>query len=326
MDQAGHTARAGLRFGAPDHAVPLRLEPPPLARRGLVNPVHYAPPAGYGLDVELYTAVELRRRVLSVAQRGIERPDFNCLVYVTAGRYTHMLDFETLECAPGSVLAVQPGQVHCFGEMAGWQGWALVFRAELLQSRQASKAVEDLDLLRDVADLPAHMRLAGSARQAVTMAFERMAQDAALHASAPAVNALLRHQLQALLVRLHLAHASAPRVARVDPILLQRFRRFRTAVEREYRRWHSVAQYARDLACSPKSLNRATLALTDVGAKAFLTQRVVLEARRLLVHTVSPVATIGDQLGFDEATNFVKFFRRETGLTPGAFRANQRAR
>jgi AraC-like DNA-binding protein len=35
------------------------------------------------------------------------------------------------------------------------------------------------------------------------------------------------------------------------------------------------------------------------------------------------VATIGDQLGFDEATNFVKFFRREAGLTPGAFRARQ---
>jgi len=38
------------------------------------------------------------------------------------------------------------------------------------------------------------------------------------------------------------------------------------------------------------------------------------------------VAVIGDQLGFAEATNFVKFFRRETGLTPGAFRVEQRSR
>jgi len=34
-----------------------------------------------------------------------------------------------------------------------------------------------------------------------------------------------------------------------------------------------------------------------------------------------PVATISDELGFDEATNFVKFFRRETEQTPRAFRA-----
>jgi len=33
-----------------------------------------------------------------------------------------------------------------------------------------------------------------------------------------------------------------------------------------------------------------------------------------------PVSTIADQLGFDEATNFVEFFRREAGWTPGAFR------
>jgi AraC-like DNA-binding protein len=52
-----------------------------------------------------------------------------------------------------------------------------------------------------------------------------------------------------------------------------------------------------------------------------LTQRIVLEAKRLLAHSLSPVAAIGEALGFDEATNFVKFFRRETGLTPGAFRA-----
>ncbi len=82
-----------------------------------------------------------------------------------------------------------------------------------------------------------------------------------------------------------------------------------------------MALYARQLGCSQKSLGRATLAVTDMSAKAFLTQRIVLEARRLLVHSTAAVATIGDQLGFDEPTNFVKFFRRETGVTPDACRA-----
>jgi AraC-like DNA-binding protein len=58
-----------------------------------------------------------------------------------------------------------------------------------------------------------------------------------------------------------------------------------------------------------------------MSAKAFLTQRIVLEARRLLVHSTAAVGTISDELGFDEPTNFVKFFRRETGVTPGVFRA-----
>ena len=44
------------------------------------------------------------------------------------------------------------------------------------------------------------------------------------------------------------------------------------------------------------------------------------KAKRLLAHTTLTVATVGTRLGFDEATNFVKFFRRATGTTPGSFR------
>ena len=79
------------------------------------------------------------------------------------------------------------------------------------------------------------------------------------------------------------------------------------------------------LGCSVKSLNRAALEVAGISAKKLLVARVVLEAKRLLAHTTLPVAAIGDQLGFDEATNFVKFFRRETGSTPGAFRTQRKA-
>jgi transcriptional regulator GlxA family with amidase domain len=44
------------------------------------------------------------------------------------------------------------------------------------------------------------------------------------------------------------------------------------------------------------------------------------------VHTTSPVCAISGLPGFDEATNFVKHFRRKTGQTPGAFRAHPMAR
>jgi AraC-like DNA-binding protein len=48
--------------------------------------------------------------------------------------------------------------------------------------------------------------------------------------------------------------------------------------------------------------------------------RVALEARRLLACTDLSVAEIGRRLGFGEPTNFGRFFHREAGLSPGAFR------
>lgn len=302
---------------------------PPRRSRALVRqpirPVEYTPPADYAHDVELYPVAELRRRARRFDALGIERIDFHCVIHVTAGRYRHMVDFDTFACTPGSVLTLQPGQVHRFGNLAGWTGWLLIFRSEAVQSRVANLSPGELESFRHLADMPTHLPTAGEARRAVTAAFEQMAEDAKLAAPAPLVNALLRRQLETLLLRLQVARPGADVERALDSVVLRRFRRYKSTVEREYRRWHSVGQYASHLGCSEKSLSRATRVVADVTAKSLLVDRIVLEAKRLLAHSTSPVAAIALDLGFDEATNFVKFFRRETGITPGGFRSRQRA-
>jgi len=71
---------------------------------------------------------------------------------------------------------------------------------------------------------------------------------------------------------------------------------------------------------SEKTLSRLCVTATGVPAKAVINQRLTLEAKRLLAHTTLAVQVIGRDLGFEEATNFVKFFRKEAGMTPLAFR------
>jgi AraC-like DNA-binding protein len=284
-----------------------------------VTPVGYAPPNDYALDVEIYPFAELRRRAGDVEQRGFERTDFHCLLYVTAGRYAHIVDFELLDCARGSLIALQPGQVHHFGDLTECDGWTLVLRSEVLPSRVAGDArVSEMEAMKLLEGLPVKLSLPSAAQSAVTETFERMARDGGRQATR-AVNALLRSQLEALVIRLHI-DSSPPSDVHVEPAALQRFRNYRVLVEREFSSWHSVALYAKELGCSEKSLSRAALAVTDRSAKAILTDRIVLEAKRLLAHSLLPVANIGYELGFGEPTNFVKFFRRETRLTPGAFR------
>jgi AraC-like DNA-binding protein len=298
---------------------------PPALVRGPVKPVAYAPPAGYGHDVEVIRVAELRRRARRHDALGIERVDFHCLVHVTAGRYRQMVDFETFECGPGSVLTLQPGQVHRFGTLSGWTGWLLVYRAEAVRSRAASASPRELEAFHQLAGMPTLLTTAGATRRAVGRAFGQIEEDSRLKAPAPVVNALLKAQLEALLTRLQLARPDAAVARALDPALSQWYRRYRSAVERDYRRWHGVGRYAADLGCSEKTLNRATRAVADRSAKSLLVDRIVLEAKRLLAHSSTAVAVIAAELGFDEATNFVKFFRRETGVTPGGFRARQKA-
>ena len=288
----------------------------PLKRLG------YLPRDIYALDLEAFTMSELRQRggkeVLTTHQY-----EFHALVLVTQGACTQVVDFEPTKCAPGSLLMLRPGQAHNYGHDPAWDGWNVLFRPEFVLP--VSGAARSLMLAVDLERLPGHMALRGKELRTVTRAIEQMRADAQLEAPLDDVNALLRHQLHALLTRLCILKGRQQGQEPVMSPALQRFQRFQQLVEERFAQWHQVANYADRLGYTEKSLTRAVTASMGMTAKAFIAARVVLEAKRLLVHTDLPVATIAEQLGFDEATNFGKFFRREVGGTPAAFRRQQRA-
>jgi AraC-like DNA-binding protein len=100
----------------------------------------------------------------------------------------------------------------------------------------------------------------------------------------------------------------------------QTFLRFRDAVETRFASTRRLEDYARTLGYSTRTLSRASMDAGGVGAKEYIDRRVLLEAKRLLAHGDQPAAKIAIRLGFSSATNFSKFFRQRTGMTPLAFR------
>lgn len=159
----------------------------------------------------------------------------------------------------------------------------------------------------------------------VKASIQQMRGDAQLEASLDDAQALLRYQLLALLTRLSILQGRRQAKEPASSAELWRFKQFRQLVEERLSEWHRVADYAGRLGCSEKSLGRAVVASAGITAKAFIAARITLEAKRLLVHTSLRVAAVADRLGFDEATNFGKFFRREAGCSPAEFRRRQGA-
>lgn len=279
--------------------------------------VRYEAPAGYDLDLELLSLPEFRRRVSAAHLRRPQRIHFHVLLFVTEGRCVHTVDFESFACQPGTLLWLTPGQVQQFdARSTRWDGWMVLVRPEVIPARASGVR----DAPGSLPELSQHRTLGGAERQAVAEALERMANDVRVHRGAPALRALLRHQLLALLLRLSVLEGEVRAESTSAPAVMRRFNRYRTAVEREFARLHRVADYAKLIGCSQKSLQRASLSVAGISAKTYLSQRVVLEAKRLLVHTDQPVAVISAELGFEEVSNFVKFFRRLSGTVPGEFR------
>lgn len=289
--------------------------------QGDIQRLDYRPQDTYALDLEVFTMAELRRRGSQEKVRTTHRYEFHMLVCVTRGACTQVVDFKPMACAPGALLVLRAGQAHNFGRDENWGGWIVLFRPEFaLPTRAAPREPQHgFDLLA----LPEHIHLSGSELRTVSRAVTQMREDARLDAPRAEVQALLRHQLHALLSRLSLLIGRRPSPAPTNSPGLQRFKRFQQLVDERFLQWHQVARYAQQLGYTDKSLARAVTACAGTSAKAFIAARIALEAKRLLVHTDWSVATIADKLGFDEATNFSKFFRREVACTPAEFRRRQ---
>ncbi|SCK08736.1 helix-turn-helix domain-containing protein [Vogesella sp. LIG4] len=100
----------------------------------------------------------------------------------------------------------------------------------------------------------------------------------------------------------------------------QHLQRFVALVERHYHQHWPVSSYAHQLGVSTAYLNGICRQQAGQTALQLIHQRLLLEAKRLLVYTALNVNQIADQLGFSEPAYFIRFFKRLTGQTPSRLR------
>ncbi|TXT37686.1 MAG: transcriptional regulator [Comamonadaceae bacterium] len=292
-----------------------------MARHSDIPRVDFRPPEGYALDIEVFPANDWLNRVPEDHFRYPSRLDFHQLILVTQGQFGHTVDFQLQSMPTGSLLTMRPGQVQCFEANPPWDGWVVIFRPESVQS---PVEVGSLLLGLSIDDLPVQLVLEKASFEPVRQAMAQMHQDAKLTGPMPLVGALERAQLQALLMRLQIASEQLQAQSAIDSSLAKHFRKFRHATEQRFHEWHQISAYTQALGISEKTLSRATQEATGLSAKAYLSKRIALEAKRMLAYTRWPIAQVADKLGFDEASNFIKFFRREAGLAPSEFKKQHR--
>ncbi|MDN5200226.1 helix-turn-helix transcriptional regulator [Fulvivirgaceae bacterium BMA10] len=95
---------------------------------------------------------------------------------------------------------------------------------------------------------------------------------------------------------------------------------FTSLLEQNFKKTHKVSDYTDNLNLTYNSLSRYTTNYCSKTPKEIIVERVILEAKRLLSGTKLPIKKIAYQLGFDEPTNLVKYFKKNTGTTPTEFR------
>lgn len=98
------------------------------------------------------------------------------------------------------------------------------------------------------------------------------------------------------------------------------FRQFFTLVDRHYKEKKKVKEYADILNRSPKTLTNL-FALNNLPSPLHIIhERILAEAKRLLLYSTKNAKEISDILGFDDMASFSRFFRRASGKSITEFR------
>lgn len=96
--------------------------------------------------------------------------------------------------------------------------------------------------------------------------------------------------------------------------------RFLAMVETEYRNHRTLSYYADRLCKNTKYLSRVIKESTGKSATDWIERCVVMDAKAQLLSTHKRISEISDDLGFPSPSFFGKYFKRQTGLSPNAFR------
>lgn len=229
-------------------------------------------------------------------------------IWVQQGECQHILDFAETVQQIGEWLLIRPKQIHHFAGDADWDGWGnflCTANTDLRHFRQAAAA--------------AVPQQSGAATRALltqmmhTLSDLRYADDLAQSAKA----ALVQQQLGVFLTSLSSVYSPQNTLPGLPK---QRWQAFCALLETHFSTQHQLAFYADALSCHEKTLNQTCRQYAGQTAKQFVNQRILLESKRLLAYTKASVKEIAWQLGFEEATHFGKFFKKEMQQAPLAFR------
>ncbi|PSL48902.1 AraC family transcriptional regulator [Chitinophaga niastensis] len=247
------------------------------------------------------------------------RHSFYHLVFFTAGGGSHTIDFERFPVKPGQLYFMIPGQVHSWFFSGKTEGYVMNVSADFFNAfLQDAEYVERFPFFSGVS-AEGVVQLPKATAPVVTQLFEEMLKE--IRGEQVYSQDLLR--LKVLEMFIQVSRASRQKHAKQEPphnyVLLRNFRKL---VDQHYMQLHLPKDYAARLYVTPNYLNAFCRHMLGKSAGEIIRDRVLLEAKRLLINADMSIASIAYQLSFEDNSYFTKFFKKYAGVTPEEFRKN----
>ncbi|MEP7266447.1 MAG: helix-turn-helix domain-containing protein [Saprospiraceae bacterium] len=243
------------------------------------------------------------------------RTDFYHVFLFENCQPTHYVDFEKIKIQPFTLLFIDKDRVHQFDQLLNYEGRILIFTDDFFSD---TKFLRSSILFNDLSN-KATIKLNQQSLKRFIMICDNIAEELSMPNDGTKQIVLKNHLHNFLLLaereKRQQGFEYVKKGVDLDYTLL-----FRDLLETNFTKLKAVNDYSSQLFISEKRLGQATSKILGKTPKEIINERILLEAKRLLVYSHLSIKEIGQELGFEDPAYFVRYFKKITETTPIEFR------
>ncbi len=245
--------------------------------------------------------------------------DFYVTVLFTAGSGVHEIDFQSYPIQKGAVFMLKPGQIHHWELSEDIDGLIFLHSEAFYDLQYTSKRVSQFPFFLSSINSP-NIYLNEEAFITIKKIFRELLLE---------YNSSQTMKLEKIRSLVDLAYIELSRnypeeiISKTNKSNLYafKFQQLQQLIDQNYISEKSPKQYAEWLNMSTKHLNRIVQSQLNKTTQTHITDRVILEAKRLLIQTDAPLSDIAYALGYDDYAHFSRLFKTNCGVSPKEFQS-----
>ncbi|MVN93108.1 helix-turn-helix domain-containing protein [Mucilaginibacter aquatilis] len=270
-----------------------------------------------GIGIEIKHTADFDARMQDVKNLGAHRDDHYIFFMIDSGYGSIMIDFEEVAIHEKSIFYVLPAQVHHKIENSEAEGWFIAVDT-MLVPKEYRMVFENQLLLQQPYKLDEASHL-----HCLTL-IKLLYNHFNHHKQSPFYLEILHSLLHSFIgmaaCGYETLHDSGKKKLRPSQIMQD----FKNILNANFKTEKRPAAYASMLNISESYLNESLKNTTGLPVSYWITNEVILEAKRLLYYSNLNVKQIAHEVGYDDHTYFSRLFKKSTGKTPLAFKATYR--
>lgn len=247
----------------------------------------------------------------------LHRAEFYHIIWFKKANTVHFVDFEEIKIEDETILVLNKNVIQRFGDNENIEGTVILFTDSFFsKSKEYAEYLQSNFLFQNLFSIS---RISLCKQKDVFIQFlALMAREVTINYDHLQSDILRNHLHNTLLIIERGMQGEVKKLFKSKS--LKYVYLFSSSLEKKFKSEKTAHFYAKEINITEKQLLQSTLQVTGKSPKTLIINRIILEAQRQIIFTNKSIKEIAYDLGYDEPTNFVKFFRKKCQITPLDFR------